>query len=779
MSARTEGGAEEPATNFADWSGRLIAGRFHLETFVGTGTFGAVFKGSDHRFPGRDVAIKVGVGVPKHDHFFREARLLGQLNSEYIVSVYEYGQDEGLPYIVMEFLHGRTLADLLNDADGHLSADLISQCIDEVGRALSSLHSVNLIHRDLKPENIMLVDVADSLSHGEVRQRFKIIDFGISSKIDADDSRRNTTFDGAGTPEFMAPEQLLSEPVSARSDVYSLGVLIFVLYSGRVPFQSAAASVSALADLVSCVLNNPPPKLSEAVSADVTVPAALDQLVASCLAKDPRDRPSSVADVCLKYREIFSAADVVPEAASVRKPSRQKRRRRSRASLLLGLTLTAVVAASPVFLPKFIHEREAPNNKKVSVVGGSARSGQSGDAEPGSVGISEVTPPVSVVPPRDKSAQDVPPSAVSRAAASPSEAPASAVPPKTEVGQFQTEPPTASGSDGQVEPVTTSEAGSGPGSGMKASENSPAPVPPPVPWCPDVFTESGPPFVSGGRRLPKSILLTKQDIAFVLVAPEQFQSAVQRSEAPGSAFYISERPVSIELYTSVTGETPALPAASPSSPSVPPLPESAAIPELPEVSLDKLDVDDLISILQDSATKKSSGGANEGVVEESSIGPETPVTNLTWYQADRFCRRLSDQSNSELSKDKSAALQFRLPQQFEWWAAAGYFSADHAPADLVPDPSPSGVRELARLGFEWTCTSENGHHVQRSNNPKDTVRGGTEISEETMMMTPGRSTKRLSFGMINGARTLPAGQPAGPMTTFRIVLEVPELGKQP
>ena len=679
------------------------------------------------RFPGRSVAIKVGIGVRKDDHFFREARLLGQLNSDFVVSVYEYGTDEGVPYIVMEFLDGRTLADLLHAAAGQLPPDMIGKCIDEVGRALASLHALNVIHRDLKPDNIMLVDAADSLSHGEIRQRFKIIDFGISSKIDAEDSRRNVTFDGAGTPEYMAPEQLLSESITAQSDVYSLGVLIFVLYSGRVPFPAAAHSVSALADLVNCVLNQAPPKLSEAVAPDVTVSHELEVLVADCLAKRPEDRPATVAEVCLRYRKAVAQLDAAPEFRLGQQGRPDKPHQQSRRKLVIALLLPAMIAITAlIFGPKFIGDLMRPNGDAAKAVTSIGRL-QEHDFDSDSS-----------IPPEPDSPDSHSPSAESAAEL-------------TKVAaerEITSKPDVGSQPDLTIEPAIR-------------SVTDVAGVQPEL-WSAEAFTRTGPLTESCGRVYSQSLQLTDFGITFVLVAPEQLQSSAGRIDPPATPFYISEFPVSRQLYTKVTGDDIDLPA------------KPAATEEPGDINLEKLDVDDLIGIIESNATKNTTGRSPGGVTGRNLHARSEPVTNLTWFDCDRFCLLLTEQVNSARSRDETVTHRFRLPQASEWWAAAGYFSAEHVDPELVSDPAVTGVKDLASPGFEWTRTSVSGEPVTTMS-----LTDHSRLNQKLLIVTPGHPTKPLAYGMINAPQSTPAGESGNSMTTFRVVLEVPLQREEP
>ncbi|TWT56993.1 Serine/threonine-protein kinase PknL [Thalassoglobus neptunius] len=284
--------------------GRVIKERYILAEHIAEGGFGAVFKGTDKQFPGKAVAIKLALDPATQKYFVREAKMMGQLKSDFIVDVYDYGFDRGIPYIVMEFLDGKTLDELLIEHRYYLPDNMVAKCVDQVGRALETAHTLNLVHRDLKPKNIMLVDCGDRDDQGEPVSRFKILDFGIASKIDASDSVKNVTMNGGGTPEYMSPEQIRGAEPDQTSDVFTFGVLIYQLLTGHVPFSNR--DYPQLFDLLNAIVQIDPPRLTEAVGDKRKVPAALDQLVHSCLEKDPAKRPTTIREVRHKFRSALN-----------------------------------------------------------------------------------------------------------------------------------------------------------------------------------------------------------------------------------------------------------------------------------------------------------------------------------------------------------------------------------------------------------------------------------------------------------------------------------------
>ena len=302
--------------------GRVIKDRYILDEHVAEGGFGAVFKGTDKRFPGKPVAIKLALDSETQKYFVREAKMMGQLKSDFVVDVYDYGFDRGIPYIVMEYLDGKTLEDLVHEHNANLPDELIAKCVDQVGRALESAHALNLVHRDLKPKNIMLVDCGDRDDQGEKVLRFKILDFGIASKTDAVDSVKNVTLNGGGTPEYMSPEQIRGADAAPTSDVYTFGVLIFQLLTGEVPFSNK--NFPQFFDLLNAIVQSEAPRLSDRVGKHRHIPPALEQLVASCLEKDPQKRPSTIREVRHRYRRALNLGNSTTNLPTDYRPPRQR-----------------------------------------------------------------------------------------------------------------------------------------------------------------------------------------------------------------------------------------------------------------------------------------------------------------------------------------------------------------------------------------------------------------------------------------------------------------------
>jgi serine/threonine-protein kinase len=266
---------------------RLVGGRYELGELIGYGGMAEVHRGRDVRL-GRDVAIKVLRADLARDpsflnRFRREAQSAAGLNHPSIVSVYDTGEDvagdgTAQPYIVMEFVEGRTLRDILK-AEGRLPARRAMEIIADVSAALDFSHRAGLVHRDVKPANVMITQA------GAV----KVMDFGIARALADNSSTVTQTANVIGTAQYLSPEQARGENVDARSDVYSTGCLLYELITGVPPFQGD----SPVAVAYQHVRENPAMPSSRVPG----LPRALDSIVMKALAKNPQNRYQSAGEM--------------------------------------------------------------------------------------------------------------------------------------------------------------------------------------------------------------------------------------------------------------------------------------------------------------------------------------------------------------------------------------------------------------------------------------------------------------------------------------------------
>jgi serine/threonine-protein kinase len=261
---------------------KTLAGRYRLEEVIGRGGMSTVYRGSDDLL-GRTVAVKILLAAlveqdPAYAaRFEREARAAAALASSTVVTVYDTGTDEdGSQYIVMEYVAGLSLAQLL--ADGRpLEISQATRIGERVADALRVAHAAGILHRDIKPANVMVA------SDGTV----KVLDFGIARRLDGTTLTQSASV--VGTAAYMAPERALGQPGDARSDVYSLGCLLYAMLTGSAPFTGELAAA-----LLHQQVNSEPRPPSELRAG---IPAALDSLVLQMLAKEPDARPQSATQV--------------------------------------------------------------------------------------------------------------------------------------------------------------------------------------------------------------------------------------------------------------------------------------------------------------------------------------------------------------------------------------------------------------------------------------------------------------------------------------------------
>lgn len=265
--------------------GSVIAGSYRIDEIIGRGAIGAVFGGVHLRLE-RPVAVKFVDPTLVDDpeiraRFKREAKIAAQIGSAHAVEVFDYGLGEdGAPYLVMERLVGEDLHARMQ-REGRLPVDRALRIAKQVCRALGAAHSIGIVHRDLKPENVFLVD-----RDGEP-EFVKVVDFGLSTFVASDDTRLTRAGQSVGTPLYMAPEQAGAHAFDARVDVYSLGVLIFEMTTGRLPFEAPTLQALLVA------LATQPPRSIRHYCPDL--PIELDDLVLRFIARDPRVRPKSAA----------------------------------------------------------------------------------------------------------------------------------------------------------------------------------------------------------------------------------------------------------------------------------------------------------------------------------------------------------------------------------------------------------------------------------------------------------------------------------------------------
>ena len=297
--------------------GTILAGKYRIDKRLNEGGMGSVYQGT-HVLMEKTVAIKVLRPSLAADEkivarFSREARAASRISHPNALSVTDFGEDDnGTVFLVMEFLSGRTLKQVLRD-EGPLPLNRVVEITRQVGDALVAAHAQGVVHRDLKSDNIMLLDTTT------VGDYAKVLDFGIA-KINEPEGK----FDGGltapnlviGTPQYMSPEQCSQDSeIDARSDIYSLGVILFEMLVGHVPFSGDSATIvmmKHLQDPVPSVLEERP-----------DVPPPVGRVIARAMAKVPSNRYQNVAELIEDLTIASSMIVPVPVAQPVTRPGGQ------------------------------------------------------------------------------------------------------------------------------------------------------------------------------------------------------------------------------------------------------------------------------------------------------------------------------------------------------------------------------------------------------------------------------------------------------------------------
>ena len=285
-----------------DWIGKTLAGRYQIEELMGQGGMSAVFKANDPNLK-RVVAIKM-----IHEHlssdsgfvirFEEEAAAIAQLRHPNIIQVYDFNNEEGVYYMVMEFIPGETLQEQLkrlNQTDRCMQLDDVVEYMINICEASDYAHNRGMIHRDIKPANIML----------SVYKQAILMDFGIAKILGG--QQHTATGAVVGTAQYMSPEQIKGEQLDRRSDIYSLGVTLFEMASGHPPFEADSAMT-----LMMMQINDPVPDLQE-VNPDVT--PEMVAVVNKALAKTKGNRYQTAGEMAAALKGVMGQPVEVPPAA--------------------------------------------------------------------------------------------------------------------------------------------------------------------------------------------------------------------------------------------------------------------------------------------------------------------------------------------------------------------------------------------------------------------------------------------------------------------------------
>jgi serine/threonine-protein kinase len=294
--------------------GRIFLGRYEAKRLLGEGGMGRVYLARQLDLS-RDVVVKVmhehiATDAKFRDRFRRETELMARFEHPMAVRLYDASLSDPLgPCIVMEYVKGVNLEGMLA-RNGRMSAPRVGRIIGELCEVLQAAHDEGIIHRDLKPANLMIVE-ADT-----PRERVKVMDFGLAKLIETEAPLRkvtDTNVDFAvGTPGYICPEQVRGEEMDHRGDLYSVGIMMFELLTGRLPFVGPTSM-----DILLAHATEPPPTFAE-LGLVGWVPRDVEELVFDCLAKDPEDRPQSAKELAERFDTALDRAQAQVDSAPVR-----------------------------------------------------------------------------------------------------------------------------------------------------------------------------------------------------------------------------------------------------------------------------------------------------------------------------------------------------------------------------------------------------------------------------------------------------------------------------
>jgi predicted Ser/Thr protein kinase len=317
-------------------------GPYEIVAAVGAGGMGEVYRARDTRLE-RTVAVKV---LPSHlaastevrQRFEREAKTISSLSHPNICALYDVGNQDGVEFLVMEYLEGETVSDRL--AKGPLAFDSVLRYGLEIADALDKAHRQGIVHRDLKPGNVMLT-----------KSGVKLLDFGLAKMVAPSAARSgasltalpteargsNLTEEGTilGTFQYMAPEQLEGRDADARTDIFAFGAVLYEMATGKKAFSGRSQ-----ASLISSIMGSEPPAVSTVAP---MTPPAFDRVVRTCLAKDPDDRWQTAHDIGVQLKWIQEGGSAVVAAPSAAAP-------RKRSPLLVPWLVAAVATAGLIAL---------------------------------------------------------------------------------------------------------------------------------------------------------------------------------------------------------------------------------------------------------------------------------------------------------------------------------------------------------------------------------------------------------------------------------------------
>jgi serine/threonine protein kinase len=275
--------------------GIVLSGKYELEESIAKGAYAVVWKARDTVLD-RTVVVKIMHGKLSSDgdtasRFEHESRIMARINHPNVATIFDFGYVNGRqPCLFMEYLSGYSLRELVSQ--GPLALDIVAGIMIQICSGLQEAHDAGIVHSDLKPENVLIqagLERSDAV---------KIVDFGLARLVCSKDRFVEEGMT-VGTPDYMAPEQVMGCPADARSDIYSLGIMTFELLTGFVPFAAGTAQEK----LVKHLSDNPP--LLSALCSNIAPGSCVELIVKKCLQKEPKDRFQTVGDLSEAFKSML------------------------------------------------------------------------------------------------------------------------------------------------------------------------------------------------------------------------------------------------------------------------------------------------------------------------------------------------------------------------------------------------------------------------------------------------------------------------------------------